>query len=160
MNKKINAMIFLQKYAATSIFIFDQINKIQEQNNKISFSVIVTIETETPNDFRPYCICMTYEPYDSDNGKIDVLTEISRDSWPTYATTENGGKIIKSSRLCNFQCRRTFKLDVKDKEYYGQGNYAILLVNATAEDIDEDLSKVFSKQVSNVCFQVISEKKN
>lgn len=34
----------------------------------------------------------------------------------------------------------------------------ILLVNATADEIDKDLSIAFAKRVSNVCFKVITQK--
>lgn len=157
MTREFNAMIFLQKYSSTNIFIFDQINKVEEINNTISFSVVTIIEAETRESFQPYCICMIYEPTNGPQGKLDILTEITRSEWP-QKIIENKAEIIDSSELCNFQCRRTFKLDVKDKPSYGEGKYAILLVNATAEEIDKDLSIAFSKQVSNVCFKVITKK--
>lgn len=157
MTREFNAMIFLQKYSSTNIFIFDQINKVEEINNTISFSVVTIIEAETRESFQPYCICMIYEPTNGPQGKLDILTEITRSEWP-QKIIGNKAEIIDSSELCNFQCRRTFKLDVKDKPSYGEGKYAILLVNATAEEIDKDLSIAFSKQVSNVCFKVITKK--
>lgn len=157
MSREFNAMIFLQKYSSTNIFIFDQINKVEEINNTISFSIVTIIEAKTRESFQPYCICMIYEPINGPQGKLDVLTEITLNEWP-QKIIGNKAEIIDSSELCNFQCRRTFKLDVKDEPSYGEGRYAILLVNATADEIDKDLSIAFTKQVSNVCFKVITQK--
>ena len=158
MDEKFNAMIFLQKYSATNIFIFDQVNKIQEVHGKISFSVIVIIETERIDSFQPYCVCMLYESSDGEQGRLDVLSEISLEQWPQSVSSENGVERVNSSALCNFQCRRTFKLNVKEKESYGPGRYALILVNSLAVDIDNNVSYAFQHQVSNVCFEVIPEK--
>lgn len=100
---------------------------------------------------------MIFEPINGPQGKLDVLTEITLNEWPRKIIG-NKTEIIDSGELCNFQCRRTFKLNVKDKPSYGEGRYAILLVDATVDDIDKDLSIAFAKQVSNVCFKVITQK--
>lgn len=119
-------------------------------------SILVAIEEKNSELNIPFCICLIYEPIEGNQGRLDVLKEIN------ISTEDNdwsgNDNSIQSSFVCKFHSRKTYKFNSKKIDYYGEGRYAILLVQGTKEQIDADVHYAFEHQVSNVCFEVIPEK--
>lgn len=158
MDFEYNAMIFLLKYSESSTFLFDAVTKLKVENNKIPFSLLVSIESQRIDEFEPYCACFIYEPEQGDNGRLDVLKELTNENFQS-ANNDNTGELINGCIVCKYHARWMFKINSKRIDYYGPGRYAVMLVKGTKEDIDNNVNYAFENQVSNVCFEVVYDEK-
>ena len=159
MDSKYNAMIFLLKYSESITFLFDVVSKIKVENKKIPFSLLVSIESERIDEFEPYCACLIYEPQQGDNGRLDILKELTNTNFQN-ANSDNTGELIDGCVVCKYHARWMFKINSKRIDYYGPGRYAVILVKGTKEQIDNDVNYAFDNQVSNVCFEVIYDEQD
>lgn len=158
MDSKYNAMIFLLKYSESNTFLFDVVSKLKVENNKIPFSLLVSIESKGTEAFEPYCVCFIYEPQQGGKGQLAVLKELTKKNFQS-ANSDNTQESINGCFICKYHARWMFKFNSKRIDYCGPGRYAVILVKGAKEDIDNNVNYAFENQVSNVCFEVIYDEK-